>query len=79
MTRRGLKRKEGAIGVDRAQTDEPDLRLAEGWWWDLPTCRIDCDTTPREPDESYVYRDGPYRIGEAAYAAAMANDGGLDA
>jgi hypothetical protein len=49
-------------------SDQPDLKLAEGWW-DVPTCRIDCDTTPREPDHSYVERDGPCRTGEAAYAA----------
>src|SRR6266436_672960 len=40
-------------------SDYPDLGLSEGWYWDIPECRVDCPTTPRI-DGRYAYANGPY-------------------
>ena len=55
-------------------SDYPDLGLSEGWYWDIPECRVDCPTTPRI-DGRYAYANGPYPTSGEAYAAAMHNDG----
>jgi hypothetical protein len=50
---------EAEFAVFRA-SDCPDLGLERGWYWNLPECRAHSKITPRAPDGSYQYAEGPY-------------------
>jgi hypothetical protein len=54
----------------------PDLKLAPGWWWDLPACRNDTSTTPRIGG-AYQYANGPFETSAQAFEHAMKDDGDL--
>jgi hypothetical protein len=59
-------------------SDHPDLKLPQGWWWDIPLCRTDTPIHPRL-DGEYRYANGPFDTSAAAYDHAMTNDGDADA
>jgi hypothetical protein len=58
-------------------SDHPDLKLSEGWWWDLPECRSDTPAHPRI-DGAYQYGNGPFGTSAAAYDHAMTIEGNVD-
>jgi hypothetical protein len=48
----------------------PDLNLEQGWYWDLPECRVDDATHPRISGV-YQYANGPFETSIQAYDNAM--------
>ncbi len=51
----------------------PDLKLSEGWYWDLPECRVDNAEHPRIKG-AYQYANGPFATSTQAYDHAMNDD-----